>query len=151
MRPDMRAAWLSRLSTAPCSRIVALLWPRLLPLHPLLEHPPSPQNEPVEVPQPVGSLSARVLDQKGIYLLENGTSAVVHFGPDAPAEHIMLLLGTTLGFSSKLESKLAGIGLSSVLALHWDCTESIIRWLDNVQALTAQLLMVTTTADLLQV
>ena len=92
MRPDIRAAWLARLATAPCSRIVALLWPRLLPLHPLVEEP-TPVGRPVELPQPVGSLSARVLDQKGIYLLENGTSAVVHFGPDAPSHHIMQLLG----------------------------------------------------------
>ena len=92
MRPDIRAAWLARLATAPCSRIVALLWPRLLPLHPLEEEPP-PVGRAVELPQPVGSLSARVLDQKGIYLLENGTSAVVHFGPDAPSHQIMQLLG----------------------------------------------------------
>ena len=89
----MRAAWLARLSTAPCSRIVALLWPRLLPLHPLLAEGSS--GQPVELPEPVGSLSARVLDQRGIYLLENGSSAVVHFGPEAPPEHVMLLLGAS--------------------------------------------------------
>lgn len=92
VRPDVRAAWLARLSNAPCSRIIALLWPRLLPLHPLVQSPPPP-GQPIELPEPVSSLSARVLDQKGIYLLENGSSAVVHFGPDAPPEHIMVLLG----------------------------------------------------------
>ena len=37
---DMRAAWLARLACAPCERLVSLLWPRLLPLHHIVEDPP---------------------------------------------------------------------------------------------------------------
>ena len=47
----------------------------------------------MEIPQAVSSLSARVLDQRGVYLLENGVSGVVHFGPEAPPEMIYALLG----------------------------------------------------------
>ena len=42
---DVRAAWLARLVSAPCDRLAALLWPRLLPLHHIVEDPP-PLDDP---------------------------------------------------------------------------------------------------------
>ncbi|KAK9809653.1 hypothetical protein WJX73_000552 [Symbiochloris irregularis] len=110
VRPDMRAFWLSSLSSAPPKTTIALLWPRLIPLHPTIARAlstlPNSANgqQPlsnggseaaslVEVPAAVSSLSARVLDQKGVYLLENGVTGVLHFGPEAPPEIIHALLG----------------------------------------------------------
>ena len=41
-KPDDRALWCASMLSLPAARITPLLYPRLLPVHHLLGHPPAP-------------------------------------------------------------------------------------------------------------
>ena len=52
-----------------------------------------PEGELEQLPAAVSSLSARVLDAQGVYLMENGVTSILHFGPEVPSVMIEALLG----------------------------------------------------------
>ena len=52
-----------------------------------------PEGELEQLPAAVSSLSARVLDAQGVYLMENGVTSILHFGPEVPSVLIEALLG----------------------------------------------------------
>ena len=52
-----------------------------------------PEGELEELPSPVSSLSSRVLDAQGVYLMENGVTSILHFGPEVPSVMVEALLG----------------------------------------------------------
>ena len=55
-----------------------------------------PEGELEELPSPVSSLSSRVLDAQGVYLMENGVTSILHFGPEVPSVMVEALLGEWL-------------------------------------------------------
>ena len=56
------------------------------------------------LPTPVSTLSARVLEASGIYLMENGVTSILHFGPEVPGNLIEALLGTLLPACARSEA-----------------------------------------------
>ena len=89
---DERAAWLQRLKTLPAARTLPLLYPRLYALGDLLREVKSSQ-EAVRLPPPILSLSAAKLADDGIFLLENGFEAYLHFGDRVGPDLLMALIG----------------------------------------------------------
>jgi hypothetical protein len=66
-----------------------LIYPRLIPLQYLVTEP-----QPVsEIPEECKGLTAEKLDASGIYLLENGREAFIHFAPHPDPMALKLLLG----------------------------------------------------------
>lgn len=89
---DERALWLHRLKTLLPARTLPLLYPRLFALGALLRDPSIASAEP-ELPPAIIYLSAAKLADDGIFLLENGFEAYIHFGPRVEPELLMALAG----------------------------------------------------------
>lgn len=71
-RPDERAMWLHHLLTLPCPRLMALMYPRLLPVHKLMDWEAGGR-----VPDSVW-LSSECFESGGVFLLDNGLHAFVY-------------------------------------------------------------------------
>jgi len=107
-KPDERALWCGQMMSLPAARITPALYPRLLPVHRMLDDGSAEHGSGV----PDGAVaSSESLDIGGCHLLENGHDAILYFDKQAaPA-----LLRDLVGVSSYEE--LTRLGQPAPLAL----------------------------------
>jgi protein transport protein SEC24 len=106
-RPDIRAVWMFRLQSMTANKVVPSLYPRLVPVHRLLEQQEyqhqqangtqqqqqqQQQSKSVKVPDKLW-LSAEKLEPDGVYLLENGFECWLYFGKSVGPDVYSSLLG----------------------------------------------------------
>lgn len=87
-RPDARAAAMWQLLSLPAHKVVALIYPRMVALHTLLDRPANALPVPDKL-----WLSAEKLDPEGVFLLENGQEAFIHVGKAVAPGTLQALFG----------------------------------------------------------
>lgn len=89
VKPDVRALWVHSVSSAAPPRVCAALYPRLIPVHKLLEG----GRTSVEVLPEGLMLSSEFLDAGGVYLLETGMEAFLYMDSKVTSELLFDMLG----------------------------------------------------------
>lgn len=88
VRLDERSLWITQMLSLPCARITPLLYPRLLPIHRVLGGTEHMEHLPDGL-----VLSSDKLEQGGIFLLENGSEALLHLHRGVDPAMVQQLLG----------------------------------------------------------
>lgn len=90
VRLDERSLWLANMLSSSCTRIMGLLHPRLFAVHQLLKAGAMPPDG--ALPEPL-ILSSEMLDEGGVYLLDNGADLLLYVDQSANDQFVQELFG----------------------------------------------------------
>eukprot|EP00891_Asterochloris_glomerata_P005862 jgi/Astpho2/5862/Aster-02364 len=89
--PDTRSAWVTRFLTMSLSTGLAMVFPRLLPLHQMLTpEAAADEDQAPDIPEGL-PLSTAKLHEDGVYLFENGFEALIFIQRKAPPQLLRAL------------------------------------------------------------
>ncbi|XP_018326944.1 protein transport protein Sec24A [Agrilus planipennis] len=95
-RLDDRIKAMCDMKSLPLYLLIQQIYPDLYPVHNLEEQEVTKNQEGEEVPQPLRlQLSARSLDSKGAYLMDQGDSMILYIGPSISIDFLASIFGVS--------------------------------------------------------